>query len=496
MGTVTRGAHGLGRAAAVLGSARRLPLGNRYSRRGKALYSVRRPFDQGDIMTQTGPSLDILARLLDLAKRAGAESADAVLLESASLGVSCRLGEMEDLERSEGRDVGLRVLIGRKQAIVSGSDVAPVALELLAQRAVDMARYAPEDPFAGLADPALLARSWPDDLDMIDPTEPSAEQLIEQARATEDAARAVAGITNSEGASASWSRGRIALATSHGFAGTYENTSFALGVSVLAGEGTAMERDYEYDSARHHSDLADPAEIGRKAAERTVRRLGARSVKPTRVPVVYDPRVAGGLLGHLSGAISGSAVARGTSFLKDHLGKALFRPGINIIDDPLRPRGQRSKPFDGEGVATSRRAVIEGGVLTTWLMDSSAARQLGLASTGHATRGTGLPAPGPSNFYMEPGETSVKDLIGAIDDGFYVTEMIGMGVNGVTGDYSRGASGFWIEKGELAYPVAGLTIAGNLKDMYRELTPADDLVFKYGINAPTLRLDGMTIAGS
>ncbi|MGE0668501.1 MAG: TldD/PmbA family protein [Sphingomonadales bacterium] len=447
-------------------------------------------------MTRSGPSLDILDRLLDLARQAGAEAADAVLLENASLGVSCRLGEMEDLERSEGRDVGLRVLIGRRQAIVSGSDVAPIALELLAQRAVDMARYAPEDRFAGLADPDLLARNWPDDLDMIDDSEPSAEDLSDQARATEDAARAVTGITNSEGASASWSRGRISLATSHGFAGSYENTSFAVGVSVLAGEGTAMERDYEYDSARHRSDLADPAEIGRRAAERTIRRLGARSVKPRKVPVVYDPRVAGGLLGHLTAAISGSAVARGTSFLKNSLGEIIFPEGIDVIDDPLRPRGQRSKPFDGEGVATRRQNIIDGGRLTTWLMDSASARQLGLVSTGHAARGTGLPSPGPTNLYMAPGKTSVKDLIGAIDDGFYVTEMIGMGVNGVTGDYSRGASGFWIEKGELAYPVSGLTIAGNLRDMYKALTPADDLVFKYGVNAPTLRLDGMTIAGS
>jgi PmbA protein len=447
-------------------------------------------------MTQTGPSLDILARLLDLARRAGAEQADAVLLENASLGVSCRLGQMEDLERSEGRDVGLRVLIGQKQAIVSGSDVAPKALELLAQRAVDMARYATEDPYAGLADPALLATSWPDNLDMIDNSEPSAEELIDQARATEDAALAVTGITNSEGASASWSRGRIALATSHGFAGSYENTSFAVGVSVLAGEGTAMERDYEYDSARHRADLGDPAEIGRKAAERTIRRLGARSVKPTRVPVVYDPRVAGGLLGHLTAAISGSAVARGTSFLKNSMGEVIFAPGISVFDDPLRPRGQRSKPFDGEGVATRRRAIIEDGRLTTWLLDSASARQLGLASTGHASRGTGLPAPGPTNFYMAPGTVSARELIGAIDDGLYITEMIGMGVNGVTGDYSRGASGFWIEKGELAYPVAGLTIAGNLRDMFKAIIPADDLVFKYGINAPTVRIDGMTIAGS
>jgi PmbA protein len=447
-------------------------------------------------MTERGTSLDILDTLLTLARDAGAEAADAVLLESASLGVSCRLGQMEDLERSEGRDVGLRVLIGKKQAVVSGSDTAPQALALIAQRAVDMARYAPEDRYAGLADEALLARHWPDNLDMIDPSEPGAEELIEQARITEDAARAVSGITNSEGASASWSRGRISLATSHGFAGTYENTSFALGVSVLAGEGTAMERDYEYDSARHRGDLDAAADIGRRAAERTVRRLNARSHKTCRVPVVYEPRVAGGLLGHLAGAISGSAIARGTSFLKESLGQPIFAPGIMVIDDPLRPRGPRSKPFDGEGVATSRREIIADGHLTTWIMDSTSARQLGLQTTGHASRGTGLPAPGVTNLYMAPGSVSPDDLIADIEDGLYITEMIGMGVNGVTGDYSRGASGFWIENGKLAYPVSGLTIAGNLKDMYKALTPASDLTFKYGVNAPTVRIDGMTIAGN
>jgi PmbA protein len=447
-------------------------------------------------MSERGPSLDILDHLLGLARKAGADAADAVLLESASLGVSCRLREMEDLERSEGRDIGLRVLIGQKQAVVSASDTEPDSLKLLADRAIAMARYAPEDRYAGLADTALLARDWPDDLDMIDDYEPDAETLFDRARDVEDAARAVDGITNSEGASASWSRGRIALATSHGFAGTYENTSFALGVSVLAGEGTAMERDYEYESARHWGDIGAASEIGRRAAERTVRRLGSRTRKPCRVPVVYDPRVSGGLLGHFVGAISGSAVARGTSFLKDRMGQSIFAPGITIVDDPLRRRGQRSKPFDGEGVATRRREIVSEGTLQTWLLDSTSARQLDLASTGHASRGTGLPSPGPTNLYMEPGQTARADLIGGIDDGFYVTELIGMGVNGVTGDYSRGASGFWIEKGEITFPVSGMTVAGNLKQMYQALTPADDLEFKYGVNAPTVRVDGMTVAGN
>ncbi|MBI1179887.1 MAG: TldD/PmbA family protein [Alphaproteobacteria bacterium] len=447
-------------------------------------------------MSERGPSLDILDHLLGLARKAGADAADAVLLESASLGVSCRLGDMEDLERSEGRDVGLRVLLGQRQAVVSASDAEPASLELLAERAVAMARYAPEDPYAGLADPSLLARDWPDNLDMIDPGEPDAETLFARARETENAARAIDGITNSEGASASWSRGGIALATSEGFAGAYENTSFALGVSVLAGQGTAMERDYEYDSARHWADLESPEAIGRRAGERAVRRLGARTRKPCRVPVVYDPRIAGGLLGHLVGAISGSAVARGTSFLKNSMGETIFAPGITIVDDPHRRRGQRSKPFDGEGVPTKRRNIVADGRLETWLLDCTSARQLNLVTTGHASRGTGLPSPGPTNLYMEPGGVTPAGLIGEIEDGFYVTELIGMGVNGVTGDYSRGASGFWIEKGEITFPVSGMTIAGNLRQMYKALTPANDLTFRYGVNAPTLRVDGMTVAGN
>ena len=442
-------------------------------------------------------SLDILSALLDRAKRAGAESADAVIVESISQGVSWRLGEMEDLERSESQDLGLRVFIGQQQAIVSGSDLTPAALDLLAERAVDMARHAPEDPYCGLGDRALLSKDPGVDLDLYDPVEPSSEVLIEMAQTCEEAARAVDGITNSEGAGASWGRGGIALATSTGFAGAYRSTSHSVSVSVLAGEGTAMERDYEYSSAHHGADLDDPAYVGRKAAEQTVKRLGAQTKKPCKVPVVYDPRVSGGLVGHFAGAITGPSIARGTSFLKDKMGEAVFAPGISIVDDPRRARGLRSKPFDGEGLATRKQVLIEDGRLTTWLLDSASARQLGLKSTGHASRGTGgPPSPGPTNLYMEAGTISRADLIADIKDGFYVTELIGMGINGVTGDYSRGAGGFWIEDGEIAYPVSGLTVAGNLKDMYLNLTPADDLEFKYGVNAPTLRVDGLTIAGS
>jgi len=448
-------------------------------------------------MTKRAEPLTILEQLIDRARQAGAEAADAVMVQSTALGVSWRLGELEDLERSEDQDIGLRVLIGRKQASVSSSDISEAALDQLASRAVDMARFAPEDPYCGLADAAQLAKDWPRDLDLADPGEPSAEALIEAAAEAEDAARAVEGITNSEGASASWGRSAIALATSHGFAGAYAATSHGLSASVLAGEGTHMERDYDYVSARHRADLAPPAEVGRSAGERTVRRLNPRSKGSCKVPVIYDPRVSGGLLGHLSGAINGTSVARGTSFLKEKMGRQIFAEGVSVIDDPLRRRGLRSKPFDGEGLATAKLALVEDGRLASWILDCSAARQLNLTSTGHASRGTGgPPSPSATNLYMEAGTVSRDDLIGDIADGFYVTELIGMGVNGVTGDYSRGASGFWIENGKLAYPVAGLTIAGNLKQMFLALTPADDLEFRYGVNAPTVRVDGMTIAGS
>jgi PmbA protein len=270
-----------------------------------------------------------------------------------------------------------------------------------------------------------------------------------------------------------------------------------MGVSVLAGEGLGMERDYEFASRTHGADLEDPAEIGRRAGARAVKRLGARKAATGRFPVVYDPRVSNGLLGHLAGAISGPAVARGTSFLKDKMGEAIFAQGITIVDDPHRPRGLRSKPFDGEGIANGRRNVIEHGCLTTWILSLSSARQLGLETTGHAARGTsGPPGPSVSNLFMEPGPAGPAELMADIGQGFYVTELMGMGVNTVTGDYSRGASGFWIENGELAHPVSEVTVAGNLKDMFLALTPADDLEFRYGTDAPTLRIDDMTVAGA
>ena len=446
-------------------------------------------------MTNDLAALDLLDQLLANAKRAGADAADAVFFESASLEVAQRLGKSEKLGRAESRDLGLRVLVGKKQAIVSSTDHAAQTLSELVERCIAMARVAPDDPYVGLAEPGQLATGVAD-LDICDPQEPSAESLIEMAGRAEDAARAVPGITNSEGAEAGWSRSVIALATTNGFAQSYRSSSQSLAVSVLAGDGTDMERDYDYATAVYGADLRAPEEIGERAGERATRRLGARKVETAQVPVVYDTRVSGGLVRHLTGAINGAAVARGTSFLKESMGEQIFGEAITIVDDPHRPRGLRSKPFDAEGIANNRRSFVENGRLTSWVLDLSSARQLGLETTGNAARGTASPpSPATTNLFMQAGESSRDDLIADINSGFYVVELIGMGVSTVTGDYSRGATGFWIENGEITYPVSELTVAGNLKEMFANLTPANDLEFRFGIDAPTIRIDGMTVAG-
>ncbi len=443
-----------------------------------------------------GAALDLLHDLITRARHAGADAADAVLFEGTSLSHGRRLGKTEKLERSEGQDLGLRVFIGRRQAVVSSTDRSPKALADLVERAAAMARTVPEDPFCGIADPSEIAQDWPA-LDMLDPAEPAAEVLIERARAAEEAALAVAGVTNSEGAEAGWGRSSIALAASNGFAGFYSGSSQGVSASVIAGSGTGMERDYDYASAIYAADLRDPAEIGKSAGERAVKRLGAKKMPTCRCPVVFDPRVARGFISHLLGPISGPSIARGTSFLKDRLGERIFPEAITIIDDPHRQRGLRSKPFDGEGIANRRRAIIDKGVLTTWLLDLRSARQLGLTTTGHAARGTASPpSPSATNVWIEPGAMSPKQLIADIESGFYVTEMMGMGVNGVTGDYSRGAAGFWIESGEITFPVSEMTVAGNLKDIFARLQAADDLEFKAGADSPTLRVDDLTVAGA
>jgi len=446
-------------------------------------------------MSDAAPMLDLLDSLLKRAKAAGADAADAVYIESVSLAVAQRLGMAEKLERSESMDVGLRVFSGKSQAIVSSSDTAPDSLDELVERAVAMSKSVPEDPYCGIADPDQLATKIVE-IDAFDPTEPDAETLIDWANRAEAAARAVEGVTNSEGAEAGWGRVDVAVAATNGFAQSYSGSHFSLSAAVLAGTGTAMERDYDYSGSVYASDLRSPEEIGRVAGENAVKRLNPKKAKTEQVPVVYDTRVARGLLSHLATAVNGSSIARNTSFLKERMGEQVFADGITIVDDPHRPRGLRSKPFDGEGVANQKRNLIEDGRLTTWFLDLRSSRQLDLETTGHASRGTGSP-PGPSatNLYLEAGKTDVAGLIGDIKSGFYVTELIGFGVNGLTGDYSRGAAGFWIENGEIAYPVSEVTIAGNLKDMYLNLTPANDLVFRYGVDSPTVRVDGMTVAG-
>jgi len=384
--------------------------------------------------------------------------------------------------------------VGKQQAIVSANEADPAKFAALAERAVAMARVVPEDPFAGIAEAVSFTIA---DLDLADPVEPSAESLLSRAAAAEEAALAVPGVTNSEGAEANWSRTEIAIATSGGFAGHYARTFHSISATALAGSGTGMERDWDYSTTVHLSDLGDAATIGRHAAEGAIRRLNPTRPASGRFPVVFHPRVAGSLLGHLSGAINGASVARGTTFLKDSLGKRIMAAGLIVRDDPLRRRGLRSRPFDGEGMPGQPRAVVEDGVLTTWILDWRSARQLGLASTGHASRGTsGPPSPATTNLWLEPGTMTPKALMADIAEGIYVTDLIGMGVNGVTGDYSRGVAGFMIRHGELAESISECTVAGNLREMFLHMTPANDLEFRRGTDSPTLRIEGLTLAGA
>jgi PmbA protein len=439
----------------------------------------------------------LLADLIARAKAAGADAADAVMVGGASLSVSRRMGETEHVERSEGRDLGLRVFVGLRSAMASSTAVDPAGFAALAERAVAMARVVPEDPYAGLAEQAAPPGDAAE-LDLVDHgPEPDAAALTARAAAAEDAALSVAGITNSEGGSAGYGRTESFIVTSAGFVGRSVRTSHSVSAVALAGAGTGMQRDYDYHSAAHLGDLDDAEKIGRSAAERALARMDPTRPQTARLPVVFDPRVSGGLIGHLSGAINGASVARGTTFLKDRMGRQVLPRGMNVIDDPRRKRGSRSKMFDGEGVPTARRKIVDDGVLTTWFLDTRSAKQLGLATTGHASRGTGgPPSPSATNLYLEPGDKTPAELMADVRLGLYVTEMMGMGVNGLTGDYSRGAAGFMIRDGAIAEPVAEFTIAGNLAEMFMHMTAANDLVFRRGTDAPTLRIDEMTLAGA
>jgi PmbA protein len=435
--------------------------------------------------------------LVDAAIKAGADAADVLYIGDAATEVSVRLGELEDVTRSEGEEIGLRLFVGSRSASVSSSDLSTEALAALVERAAAMAREAPEDPYSGLAPAERLLRGPMPDVDADDGADPSPVELKARALAMEEAARAIPGITNSEGAGVSAGRTMVALATSHGFCRGYATSGYGAAASVIGGEGGDMQRDSASHSVRHYADLDAPEAIGRLAGERTVKRLNPGKLASGTMPILFDPRVGGSLIGALLGAMSGPGIARKTSFLLGREDELLFDPAIVIVEDPHRPRGLKSKPFDGEGVATARRRLIDGGRLTGWLLNAASARQLGLETTGHASRGIGgPPGAGATNVHLEPGAQSPAALMADIKDGLYVTEMIGSGVNPVTGDYSRGASGFIIKDGEIAAPVAEITIAGNLIDMFRALVPANDLEFRRGVNVPTLRIDGMTVAGA
>jgi PmbA protein len=447
-------------------------------------------------MLSLDEALNRAQSLVDAARRAGADAADAIYGCDASAGVTVRLGQLEDVEQSESEHIGLRVFVGKRSATVSSSDLAPRTLSTLVERVLAMASEAPEDAYAGLAPEERLMRRKLPHLDIDDGEEADMAALREQALAVEDAARAVTGVTNSEGGGAGHGRAQVALVTSHGFAGAYGGSSHSLWASVLAGEGATMQRDHASHSARHLKDLESADSIGLRAGTRAVSRLNPRRVPSGAMPIIFDPRVGGSIIGHLLGAMTGPAVTRKASFLLGKKGERILPEGLHIVDDPLRVRGLRSRPFDGEGLPTAKLHLIDDGILTDWLLDSASARQLGLAPTGHATRGGGSPGAGATNVHLESNsDTTARELSAGIKQGIYVTELIGHGVNGVTGDYSRGASGFLIENGSIGDAVSEVTIAGNLKEMLLNIVAANDLQFRYVVNVPTLRIDGMTVAG-
>jgi PmbA protein len=439
----------------------------------------------------------IAESLVERGMKAGATAADAIYVGDSSSGVQVRLGELEDVSRSEGEGIGLRLFIGERSATVASSDLSDEVLSALVDRCLSMAQNAPKDPFAGLAPSELLQTGDLPRLDLVDEREPDPAELRERALEAERAATGVAGVTNSSGAGASASGAVVALATSGGFSGAYNTSGHGCSASVIAGEGSTMQRDYAWHSVRHLEDLEDAATIGRRAGERAVARLNPSRPKPGKYPIIFDPRVASGLLGHLAGAISGVSVARKTSFLQDKLDELVFAPEVTIIDDPLRLRGLRSRPFDAEGLPVARRELVKDGVLTTWIAESASARQLGIAPTGHAARGTsGAPSATTTNIYIQAGTRSREELLAAYPEAVLVAELIGHGVNAVTGDYSRGASGFMVRNGEIAEPVAEITVASNLVDMFASLVPANDLEFRYGSDSPTLLIPEMTVGAA
>jgi PmbA protein len=448
----------------------------------------------------TTPTPHALAQsLLAHAKKHGATHAEALYAGGRGTSVSYLNGKMDSFSVADEAALGLRVLVGRRQAVAVSGDLSPQALERLAERVCAMAKAAPEDPYVVTADPGQFATNPADlaaRLDLADSTIAEAAELKIWAAELEAATLSAKGITKSDGAGASYGRHTVLLLTSSGFEGGYDKTGYGMSVSALAGDGAAMVKDDSYTSARHKADLRPIAHVAAECAARATAKVGARPMALGAVPVVFDRRVAASLVGHFAGAINGENVARGTSFLRDKMGQPVFAPTIRITDDPHRARGLASRPFDGEGLPTAPLDLVSGGILNSWMLDLTTAKRLGLRSTGHAARGTGsLPGPAPTNLLLHGGDHTPQQLIGGISKGLFITALIGHGVNGITGDYSRGAEGFLIENGQLTTPVHEVTVAGNLLDMFATLTPANDIVFDRATVAPTLRVDGMTVAG-
>lgn len=431
-------------------------------------------------------------KMVEAALKAGADQCDVSVSNGQSASVVCREGKIENTGRAEGDSFSLRVFVGKKVASVSTNQIND--LQMVAERAVAMAKVSPEDPFQGLAEPDEIAREFPK-LELLDETVPTNAQLQDYALEAEAAGVAVKGVAKSMGASAGWGTSGFVLATSNGFSGSFARSGFSCSASMVSGEGESMERDYDFTSAVFMEDLRSAAEVGMTAGERAVRRASPRQVKSGSFPVLFDRRQTGGLLGALLGAINGSSVARKTSFLRDQMGRQVTSHSIQVFDDPLRKRGLGSRPFDGEGLPCKPMTLVEDGILQTWLLDGATARELGLESNGRASRNGAGTSPGSTNAWIPNGEKSIEELAKDIGTGFYCTETIGHGLNMVTGDYSKGASGYWIENGEITYPVAGITIAGNLKDMFVKMIVASDLEFRGSVNAPSMLFETMTIGG-
>lgn len=441
---------------------------------------------------------DLTAQLLDAAKKAGADSADAVAVQGDSQSIEVLGGKLEHAERSEGIDIGLRVLIGQRQACVSSSDVRADTIASMAERAVAMAKEAPEDPNIGLADPDQLATNWPTDLELVDTAaEPSSAELMDKALEAEAAALNVKGITKIRGTGAGFGKHEIYLAASNGFGGGYVRTHHNLYSSAISGEGPTMELDSHGEHRVFGTDMPSATEIGRIAGERAVERAGPSKPPTGTYPVLFDERISSSLIGHLVGAINGSMIARGSSWAKDLMGEQVLPETLSLIEDPHRVRITGSKPFDGEGLPTQRRAIVENGVLKSWTLDLATARKLGLQSTGNAARGTSSP-PSPSigNLSLTQGDKTRDELIADMGTGLIVTSMIGSTINPNTGDYSRGASGFWVENGVITGPVNECTIAGNLRDMLLRMIPANDARDHLSRIVPSILIEGLTIAGN